>query len=267
MSWVAVAVGSAAVIGAVVSSVDTSNADKTQAAAATNANNLQSMEFNQIQANEAPGMAAGNNALSQLEAGAGQQQWNASDFQEDPGYQFDLAQGQQAIQRSAAASGQLMSGGTLKALSNYSQNQASNEYQNAYNRFTQNQTNTFNRLSTIAGLGQSASAQTNSAGMNSANQMGANTIGAGNAAAAEEMAQGQILSGGLTNTTNTLANMSMQQKYLNAYTGNGLNTPGYSMPQMAPQYGGNPGGPSLSSLGNTSSGYWSQNPYAAPASE
>ena len=37
----------------------------------------------------------------------------------DPAYQFDLSQRQQAIQRSAAASGGLVSGGALKDLDTY----------------------------------------------------------------------------------------------------------------------------------------------------
>ena len=52
----------------------------------------------------------------------------------DPGYQFRLSQGEQALQQSAAGKGLLRSGGTLKDILNYGQNYASNEYENAYNR-------------------------------------------------------------------------------------------------------------------------------------
>lgn len=52
----------------------------------------------------------------------------------DPYYQFRLQQGNQAIQRSAAARGTLLNGGTLKSLANYSQGLASEEGQNAFNR-------------------------------------------------------------------------------------------------------------------------------------
>jgi len=55
-------------------------------------------------------------------------------FQEDPGYQFRLAEGQKAIEGSAAARGQALSGATQKALAQYSGNMASDEYGQAYNR-------------------------------------------------------------------------------------------------------------------------------------
>lgn len=52
----------------------------------------------------------------------------------DPGYAFRQQQGEQALQRGAAAGGGGFSGGTLKALTRYGQDYASNEYNNVYNR-------------------------------------------------------------------------------------------------------------------------------------
>lgn len=54
-----------------------------------------------------------------------------------PGYQFRLNQGQQGIERSAAARGLLRTGGTLKDIGEYNQNFASNEYSNEFNRALQ----------------------------------------------------------------------------------------------------------------------------------
>lgn len=100
--------------------------------------------------------------------------------QNDPGYQFRLKQGQDAIEHSAAARGGLLSGGTGKALNDYAQGSASNEYGNVYNRalteyqqrynvFNNNQSTLFNRLANLSGFGQTATAQLNSAGTNAAN--------------------------------------------------------------------------------------------------
>ena len=55
----------------------------------------------------------------------------------DPGYAFRLQQGQQALQRGAAAGGGAFSGGTLAALTRYGQDYASNEYNNVYQRALQ----------------------------------------------------------------------------------------------------------------------------------
>lgn len=52
----------------------------------------------------------------------------------DPSYQFRLNQGLQALQNSRSAQGTLRGGATLKALTEFGQNAASQEYQNIYNR-------------------------------------------------------------------------------------------------------------------------------------
>lgn len=56
-------------------------------------------------------------------------------FEADPGYGFRLSEGLKALERSAAARGGLLSGGTGKALQRYGQGLASQEYQNAFQRF------------------------------------------------------------------------------------------------------------------------------------
>jgi hypothetical protein len=54
-------------------------------------------------------------------------------LQQDPGYQFRLDQGMQALQRSQAATG-ISGGAAAKAIAEYSQGVASQEYGNAYQR-------------------------------------------------------------------------------------------------------------------------------------
>jgi hypothetical protein len=108
--------------------------------------------------------------------------------QNDPGYQARLQLGTDAIQRSAAASGGLLTGGTAKALDSYGQDYASNEYNNVYNRaltnyqtnynqYQQQQANEFNRLASIAGIGQTSAGQLNSAGTSAANNASNTLLG------------------------------------------------------------------------------------------
>lgn len=59
---------------------------------------------------------------------------NPVDVQNDPGYQFNLEQGQRGLDRSAAAAGGLFSGAQLKAASQYNQDFANNYYNQAYSR-------------------------------------------------------------------------------------------------------------------------------------
>ena len=54
--------------------------------------------------------------------------------QNDPGFQARIQQGQLGVEESAAARGGLLSGGTLKAIEDYRQNAASNEFGNVFNR-------------------------------------------------------------------------------------------------------------------------------------
>lgn len=57
-----------------------------------------------------------------------------AEVQAEPGYQMRLTEGQKALERSAAARGTLLTGGTLKSLDDYAQAMAANEYQNVYGR-------------------------------------------------------------------------------------------------------------------------------------
>ena len=130
--------------------------------------------------------------------GSASKPFSMGDFQADPGYQFRMQQGQQALERSAAARGGLLSGRAGKDMTNYAQGAASQEYGNVYNRkfneFQTNRSNQLNPLQSLAGMSQTASgAMSNAAGnygsnvgnnlTNTANQVGNNMMGAGNARA------------------------------------------------------------------------------------
>lgn len=75
----------------------------------------------------------------------------------DPGYQFALKEGQQALERSASAKGSLLTGGTLKDLTNYSEQAASQQYDKVYGRdLTTYNTNEANRYNAWNANSQSA---------------------------------------------------------------------------------------------------------------
>jgi hypothetical protein len=79
-----------------------------------------------------------------------------ADLQIDPGYNFRLQQGTNQLTRSAAARGGAVSGAALKDLNNYVQGSASQEYQNAFNRFEVSTQNRYNNLKGVADLGETA---------------------------------------------------------------------------------------------------------------
>lgn len=57
-----------------------------------------------------------------------------ADLQTDPAYQFRQEQGQKAIERSAAAKGTLLTGGTLQDVASFADNLASQEFDKLYQR-------------------------------------------------------------------------------------------------------------------------------------
>jgi hypothetical protein len=91
----------------------------------------------------------------------------AQQAEQTPGYQFQLQQGQQALESSAAARGGLLSEGTGKQLEQYGQGLASTNYQQVYNnamqqyqqqyaQFQNNQSNLYSRLMGVGQTGLSA---------------------------------------------------------------------------------------------------------------
>lgn len=123
--------------------------------------------------------------------------FSLADFHTDPGYQWRMDQGIQALDRSASARGQLFSGGELKALDRYNQGFASNEYQNAFSRYTQNQGNRFNRLAALSGIGQAAQNQMTGYAQNLGPSLAQGYYGIGNAQAAGAYGQANAINNGL----------------------------------------------------------------------
>lgn len=189
MSAVAAAIGGAAVLGYFGSQQAGNRAADAQRDAANQSNEMQRYMYDQTRNDQKKWREAGESALGRLVDPSMMRTFQASDFQKDPGYDFRLQQGQRGLEASAAARGNLNSGATLKALQRYGQDYASNEYLNAYNRFNNDRDQSFNKLSSIAGLGQSANNQVGNAGQNYANQYSQNQMGMANANAANMISQ------------------------------------------------------------------------------
>src|ERR1700682_4879619 len=118
-----------------------------------------------------------------------------ADFQASPAYNFNLQQGQQAIDKAANARGNLYAPQTLQDISKYSQGVASNEFQNAFSNYNTTQNSIFSRLSGMAGSGQNAAANLGGFAGQVGGQIGCNMIGAGNAQAAGTIGQANAISG------------------------------------------------------------------------
>lgn len=131
---------------------------------------FQKQQYADTLAREAPYQAAGTQALSKLTDLPAFQAPTASDMTSDPGYQFRLQEGQKAIERSAAAKGGVLNPATSKALTDYSQGEASQDYNNIYSQRFGEYNNNLNQLQSLAGVGQTANSAANTSGQNTANQ-------------------------------------------------------------------------------------------------
>lgn len=116
-------------------------------------------------------------------------------FKETPGYQFQLAEGQKAIDRSAAARGMALSGSAIKAHQRFSQglaNQTYGEY--------------LNRLQALSGAGQTATGQAFAGYQNNSNTLASLYGAQGNAAASSYIGQANAWNQGIGNALGFLGN-------------------------------------------------------------
>ena len=299
MPWGAVAIGGSALLGYAASS-SASKAQSQSAGEATQAQRdiadqqtaLQREQYlKQLELNEPfrqAGLTGQNMLLAQLQGGpyasakfggvpgydpaSVMRNFDAGDFQADPGYAFRLSEGMKALDRTAASRGGLLSGATLKGAQQYGQGLASQEYQNAFNRYQANRAqqaqeygNAFNRFQTertntlaplqsLAGVGQSATQQAQQASQNyatgGANTLGTfgaaqagNIIGAGNARASGYVGGANAVGGSVgqglnfyqnQNLLNTLQNNRLVGQYgANNVYGGGNYNPTYTPPSVA----------------------------------
>ena len=165
----------------------------------------QRRQYDQTRADQQPWMQAGTGAINRLGAGVmANGEFGSTmpfdfryDANADPGTAFRMSEGVKALDRSAASRGGLLSGATLRGVERYAQDLGSQEFQNAFNRYTTGfnanageRNQLFNRLSGVAGTGQMATNTVDAQGAATASNIGnaymtdaANQSNAGMAAA------------------------------------------------------------------------------------
>jgi len=139
-----------------------------------------------------------------------------ADYEADPGYAFRLQEGLKAMDRTAAARGGMISGAAQKAAARYGQDMASQEFQNAYNRYNQNRNMNYSMLTGQQAVGQNATGQQQAAAGQYGTAAGNALQAAGAARASGYMGQANALAGGL----GQIANAYSQQQMMNRIFGN-----------------------------------------------
>ena len=182
----------AAIIGSALLSADSASSAADTAAQASGQASAASIaeqrrQYDLSRADQAPFLAAGTGAVNRLGAGVGYGgEFGATtpfnfqyDQNADPGTAFRMSEGIKALDRSAASRGGLLSGATLKGVQRYGQDLGSQEYNNAFNRYvtgfnanTGERNQLFNRISGVAGTGQTATNQIGAQGANMASNVG-----------------------------------------------------------------------------------------------
>lgn len=188
-------VGGATVGSALIGANAANKAADANAQAAAAAGNTQREMFYQNRSDTLPYLETGTQSLYQLAdlygipRSDGQGGYTTGKaFEGTPGYGFRMAEGIKALDRSAASRGRLNSGAQDKALMQYGQNLASEEWGN----YT-------NALRTMAGIGQTANNNLTSAGSNAAANIGQTQMAAGQARGSAYTGTAQAANQGIGN--------------------------------------------------------------------
>ncbi len=231
---------------------------------AANSLDFQKQVLAQQQANAQPWINAGSGALTRIGDITSNPafQWQGGQFTlptaaeaaATPGFQFQLEQGEAALQAYERSQGKLLSGAAAKEINQYAQGVASTNYQNTvgnkltafntnYGTFANERAANLNPQLALAGLGQVSTGNLNS-NLSTAANLNANTAGsaasnvanlgvttAGNVAnlgqaAAQAQASGYVssgnqISGALGNVGNNITNALTVQQLLAALKGSG----------------------------------------------
>lgn len=211
----AVIAGAATLGSAAVGAFGANKAAKSQEKAADKAAKAQKNALAAQTAVNAPYVEAGKTALPEYQKLAPYQSFSMAQFQADPGYSFRMSEGVKALERSAAARGLLQSGGTLKGITQYGQDLASAEYQNAFSRYLTERQARLGPYEFLTGVGQAAAAG-QSANIGSTGAALADiATQRGNIQAARSMGTANAFGDALSNIGTAAAGYGVSQPYMN----------------------------------------------------
>lgn len=150
MSWAMVGAAAITVVGGYFSGKEANKGNQATI-------DEQRRQYDQSRQDQLPWLQAGTGALAQMQA---LNSGDFSSFKQSPDYQFSYDQGMQALDRSAAARGGLYAGGHSADLMKFGSGLAAQNY-NTY----------YNRLQSLAGLGQTTGGNLQTLGQNVANNI------------------------------------------------------------------------------------------------
>jgi hypothetical protein len=208
MTWGAVAIAGSTVIGAYGANKAADAQEKASAAAIAE----QRRQFNKQMELQRPFRDAGVNALPDLIAASRYDPFDYEAYQNDPGVGFRFREGLKALQASKAAGGMMRSGNTMRGITQFGQELASQEYGNAFNRYQAERAARLNPLQSLAGMGQTTASTLAGQAGQLGQSVAANMIGAGNARASGYAGMANALASGIGQGVNYYQGQQAQKQ-------------------------------------------------------
>lgn len=255
----AAAIGAVGAIGGgLIASSGAKKASQAQVQASREAQDAQERMFQQQTRLQEPFRQAGLTAQQQIMQllgiggdknaagyGSAATPFGMEQFEADPGYAFRQSEGMKALERSAAARGNLLSGATMKGIQRFGQDLASQEYQNAFNRYQVERAARLNPLQSLMGAGQSSANTLTGAAGQFGQASAANAMNAGAARASGYVGSANALSsalGGVGQMAMQLPSYQAQNNYYNSLANaNQMATYSSLAPSAANTIASNPG--------------------------
>jgi len=232
--------GGLGLIGAGMQSNAATSAANTQANAALAGQQQLQQNYQQLSPQFTPYTQVGAQGLSQLQSqlpsltqsfGPAQLQSNLA-----PNYQFMLQQGLGAQNQALNAGG----GGSNIGIAGtkFAEDYANNAYQNAFNNYQAQQTNIYNKLANVAGIGQQSLANLSNLSTGNATNISNLGVGAANAQAAGQVGSASALASGLNSVGSnlTLASLLNPANQAGASSVTPTDMTGFQTPYQAPSY-------------------------------
>lgn len=191
MSIAGIAVGAGMAASAASGVMSSSAAAGAQEQAAQTAAGVQWKMFNTAYQGEAPWRNAGGTAVTEMMKSL--TPGGKSDYTQTPGYLFQLAQGTQAANQSAASQGMLLSGQQQKALTQYGQGAATSDYQSY-----------LNNLATVSGQGSGVAVSGGNQAVQTGSGLAGSALYGGQARASGYLMQNAAMQQGIGNLYNTI---------------------------------------------------------------
>lgn len=237
------------VAGGLIGAYGANKAAGLSAESSANALALQKDIYNQQTALNDPYRAAGltaqNRMLSLLGLGGDAsapgygkytKDFSMADYEADPGYGFRLSEGLKQLKGAAAARGGAVSGTTMKGIQDYAQKSASQEYQNAFDRYQTNRANQLQPLGSLTDSGRAAANQQSGAAGTYGTNAGNIITNAGNVAGSAALGAASTIGNALSTGASAYANQANFADWLAQQKAAMVNQPSY----VAPQNSSNP---------------------------